>query len=66
MRKHTQYTSIDEFFNESDFEIESEEDLEVIPEENLDAYVNQTTSFSSWKEMAEYATVEWTQKKLGL
>ena len=66
MKKYTDFLSIDEMFEKSDFDINSQEDFESISEDKLDMYVNKTTVFSTWEEMLEKAIQKWTIKKLGL
>ena len=66
MKKYTNFISIDEMFEKSSFEVNSEEDFEEIPEEELDEYVNNNTKFSTWEEMLQKGVQEWTSNQLGL
>jgi hypothetical protein len=66
MSRHTKFSSIDTMFEAGGFKVDSEADFEKIPEVELDAFVESTTSFSSWKDMQEKASQEWVTKKLGL
>ena len=61
---YTKFESINQMFQESDFEIRSEEDFNNIAENKLDEYVKETTNFSNWEEMIEKAVEEWVQKEL--
>jgi hypothetical protein len=64
MRKHTQFSSIDEMVNKSPFRVESEEDFERIPDAEWDTYVKAKTSFDSWQEMQSKAAQEYFGKKV--
>lgn len=66
MRKYTDFESIEEFFEESQWTVESEEDLDEIPEEPFNKYVNDHTVFSNQDEMMKKAGEEWTVDQLGL
>jgi len=65
MRKYTNFTSIDEFFDKSPFEIQTEEDFDKIDINQFDEYIRNNTQFSSWEEMKGKAGTEWVAKKLG-
>lgn len=65
MRKHTDFSSIEDFFKQSGYDDGSEElDVE-IPDEVIDQYVQEHTSFDSWQEMLDEATGDYLAKKLG-
>lgn len=66
MKKHTNHGSIDNFFNESPFKIETEEDFDNIDEHDLDKYVRSVSSFNSWDELKGTAGEIYIAKKLGL
>ncbi|WP_249870721.1 hypothetical protein [Oceanobacillus saliphilus] len=65
MKKYTDFTNIDSFFDASPFTLETQEDLQAIPEDELDIFVSENTSFNTWQEMLSKAGKEWTAKKLG-
>ena len=65
MRKHTNYSSIDEFFEAGGFRIRSNDDLDAIPELTLDAYVSKTTSFRSFQDMLDEAGEQYVLSQLG-
>lgn len=70
MSRHTQFGSLEEMLEKSDWTVESVEDFEAIPDGPWDAYVRETTRFSNWREMRESAAREWmrnkAKKELGL
>src|SRR4051812_34038089 len=66
MTTFTNFSSIDEFLDESPFEIHSQEDLENIDENELDKYISETTRFSSWEEMKGKAGELYVKHQLGL
>lgn len=66
MRKYTEFGSIDKFFEESPWAVESEEDFAAIPEADLDDYVDEHTAFPSWEEMLGTAGEQWMVDQLGL
>jgi hypothetical protein len=65
MSRYTKFGSIDEFFNNSPFEIENNEDFEKINENELDKYVGENTKFSTWQDMLGTAGQEHIAKQLG-
>lgn len=65
MNKYTKFLSIDEFFDNSPFEFESNEDFDKIDENELDKYVVENTDFSSWEDMLGTAGQEHIAKQLG-
>ncbi|MEK5057017.1 hypothetical protein BK126_18160 [Paenibacillus sp. FSL H7-0326] len=65
MTRFTNFESIDEFFDRSGFNADTEEDFEAIHREELDAYVAKQTKFDSWEEMVGKATEEYIFKLLG-
>lgn len=64
MTRYTEFDTINSFFQNSSFTIESENDLEAIPSNELDTYVSNYTSFNSWKDMLNQASKEWISKQL--
>lgn len=65
MKQYTQFETIEEFFEESQWEVENEEDLEMVDENSLDKYVRDTTKFKSWQHMLEVAAKGWLEGELG-
>lgn len=66
MLRFTEFSSIEEFFEESPWEIETEEDFEAIHEDDLDGYVEANTKFEDWETMQEEAMERWVADKLEL
>jgi len=66
MEKYTEFESLDEFFQESPWTVESKEDLAEIPDSPFNEYVREHTIFSDQDEMMRGATKEWTADQLGL
>ena len=65
LRQYTEFDSLEDMFQTSDFVVESPEDFKKIPEDQWDQFISSRTRFSSWKEMLNAATAEWTKRKLG-
>lgn len=65
MRSYTNAESFKELLVAGGFSVENQEDLEAIPEEELDRYIQDVTTFSSWSEMQAVAGNEYVIKKLG-
>ncbi len=66
MRKYTQFSSIDAFFNASGFNINNQSDFNKIPDAEWDRYVSGHTKFKNWNEMKGKAAAEWGASKIGL
>lgn len=66
MSKYTEFNTIDEMVEKSDFEVETEEDFKNIPDDEWDEYVNEKTRFNNWQEMINEAVKIWTVKRLRL
>ncbi len=66
MKEYTDFESLEEFFQESPWTVESEEDLEQIPDGPFNEYVSEHTVFSDQDEMMGKAGEEWTADQLGL
>ena len=64
--QNTNFSTAEELFEASGFDVASQEAFEAIPENELDAFVESTTNFSSWREMLNAAGSLWAQRKLGL
>jgi hypothetical protein len=66
MRTYTKFETIDDFFDKSPFEVESNEDFDKINEQELDEYVRNNSDFADWEDMRGKAGEEWLVKQLGL
>ncbi|NHN50022.1 hypothetical protein G9464_20855 [Halostella sp. JP-L12] len=65
MQRHTDFGTIEEFFESSPWTIDSEEDLEAIPDDEFNDYVDEHTDFNNGEEMQSQAGEEWAADKLG-
>ena len=60
MSKHTHFDSIEEMFEESEFEVETEEEAaEIIGTEEWDEFINNSTRFGGWESMLKKASQKW-------
>lgn len=66
MRQHTAVTSFENFIEQSQWQVESEEDFEAIPEDEFDEYVKAHSDFESWEDMLGTAANEWIVREIGL
>ena len=66
MKKYTEFNNIQDFFNNSPFEFETDEEFEQIDEKELDQYVAANTQFPSWEDMMVKAGQEELVRQLGL
>lgn len=64
MVEYTNFKTINQMFEESDFEINDGEDFDNIPENELNNFINNNTDFSDWDEMIERAITEWVKKQI--
>ncbi len=64
MRRNTQFGSLEEMLDESEWTVESVEDFAAIPDGPWDTYVKRTTNFRDWNEMQESAAQEWISKRV--
>lgn len=60
------FSSMDELFEASGFNIKSQEDFEAIPDTDWEWFIQQNTSYTSWAEMKQAAATIWMEKKLNL
>lgn len=65
MTTYTNYSSIDEFFKMSPFDIKNQEDFEELDEIEFNKFVSGNTRFNSWEEMKAKAGELYMKKKLG-
>jgi len=63
--RHTRFSDADELFDAGGFSFESQDEFEAIPEDKLDAFIQSESLFTSWRDMLETASKEWTAEKLG-
>ncbi len=66
MSKYTDYSSIEEFLEKSNFNVKSQEDFEKIPEHTMNSFVAVHTRFTIWNEMLTKAFEEWSVRQLGI
>lgn len=64
MQRNTNFKSIEDMFEKSEFKVESNEDFKKIPDDKWDEYIQENTNFKDWKKMSEQAGEEYTKKKL--
>lgn len=64
MQTYTEYNSIDSFFGQSRWTVETQDDFKHIPEDDFDRYVDDHTGFNSWEAMLSAAAREWTTRQL--
>jgi len=66
MQKHTDFESLEEFFEKSPWTVKSEDDLDEIPDGPFNEYVDEHTVFANQDEMMNKAGEKWTTDQLGL
>lgn len=66
MKKYTDVVNIDEFLDNSPWEIESQKDFEEIPETEMDRYVDNHSRFRTWEQMKSEAGNELVKRKLDI
>lgn len=66
MQTYTEFETLEDFFDESPWTIESQEDFEEIPEDEFDEYVDEHTGFDSWEMMLKTAGREWMSRQLAI
>ena len=64
MRRHTDAHDMDQFLENSPWDVESQADFEDIPELEFDQYVDQHSEFRTWEQMQGKAANEWTKRQL--
>ncbi|MGN8217265.1 hypothetical protein ACTG0T_02780 [Halococcus morrhuae DSM 1307] len=64
MQTYTEYDSIESFFGQSRWTVETQDDFKHIPEDDFDRYVDDHTGFNSWEAMLSAAAREWTTRQL--
>ncbi len=66
MSRYTNFSSIDELLQKSNFDINSQEDFEKIPEDKMDSFIAMHTSFLTWNQMSTKASEEWLARQLDI
>ena len=61
MWRHTDFDSLDAFFENSEWTVLHKDDFDEIPEDELDAYVDDNSNFSTWQSMLTQAINEYKQ-----
>lgn len=64
IKKHTEFETLEVLFEESDYDVKSEEDFKQIPQEDWDNFIENHTEFSSWQDMMGKAFQRWVGEKL--
>lgn len=64
MIRYTEYSNIDDFFKDGNFDFITNEDFEKISEETLNKHVKSNTSFENWNEMKIKAGEIWIVQEL--
>jgi hypothetical protein len=64
MATYSDFESIEEFIDESPWEIETNEDFKRISEDKFDEYIDEHTGFSNWDAMLSAAAREWVSRQL--
>jgi len=57
------FSSADEMFERSGFQVESREDFAAIPDEAWDNFICTNTSYFNWREMLQAAGAAWMKRK---
>ncbi|WP_230432501.1 hypothetical protein [Plesiomonas shigelloides] len=58
------FSSLGELIEAAGYKVESQEDFEAIPDDQWNEFIMTNTKYSSWEEMQEAATIEYTKKLL--
>ncbi len=64
--ENTKFSTIDELFEASGFEVGTQEDFVNIPDLEWDEHIRTHSSFENWQEMLNAASQEWVVSKLSL
>ena len=59
------FATVEGLFAASPFTINTPDDFKAIGDDAWDSFINENTSFHTWREMQEAAVKEWTRRKLG-
>src|SRR5260370_35290429 len=66
MSRYTNFSSIDELLQKSNFDINSQENFEKIPEDKMNSFIAMHTSFLTWNQMSTKASEEWLARQLDI
>ena len=64
LQQHTKFRTIDDLFDASPFQVETQEDFEAIDQRPLDDFIRASTKFESWQKMLDHAAEEWAEAEL--
>lgn len=59
MKKYTKYSSLQEMYEKSGFNIKTEKDFAAIPNDEWNEFINKNTKFSNWQQMGDKAQEEY-------
>jgi hypothetical protein len=65
LSRYTRFSSMEEMFEASGFDIKTKQDFAAIPDGKWDEFIRSVSSFPDWKAMLQEATKTWTAKQLG-
>ena len=66
MAEHTDFATIEEMVEASEFTVETAEDFGAIPHAERDAFIARRTRFADWRTMQEKAVADWFRRGVGL
>lgn len=66
MKKHTRFSTFNEFLKSGNFTVNSIDDFKEIPDEKMDSHVKETSNFCCWQDMLNSAVRNYTAIRLGL
>lgn len=64
MRRHSQFSSLQEMVDRGPFDGQSVDDLLAKPNSEWDSYVRQETNFQSWEQMKQSAATDLTRRAI--
>ena len=64
MQEYTNYSSIDDLFEDGGFQAHTNEEFESISEEELDAHISRNTEFQTFQEMLGEASAQYVLRQL--
>lgn len=62
---YTRFSSMEEMFEMSGFNIKTQEDLDALPAKEMDDFIRSVSSFTGWRAMLQEAVKAWTARRLG-
>lgn len=63
MSRNSRFSSIEEFFEESSFDVNTQEDFEAVPETEIDRFTKDNTDFDSWESFKTEAGKQFALEK---